>query len=169
MIFLILLLFFPGGIIWALIPAASKSRAEVEGTSGNSRTCGPLVHRRGICTLPHLLPGLSISPEFGPGAPEFEERNVLQLPPVDQFPLGCGRRESQVKITRLDGDLGDHLQMRKLRPRDYQEFCPRPQSQLSQSQGKHSSFPVQRAFLGLKVNSRQMQSHSARSESFDES
>ena len=26
---------FPGGIIWAVIPAASKPRAEVEGTSGN--------------------------------------------------------------------------------------------------------------------------------------
>lgn len=87
--------------------------------------------------------------------------------PSGPVPFRLWEEGIQVKTIRLDGDLGDHLQMRKLRPRDFQEFCPRLQSQLSQSQ--HSSFPVQRAFLGLKVNSRQMQSHSARSESFDES
>ena len=90
-------------------------------------------------------------------------------PPSGPVPFRLWKEGIQVKAIRLDGDLGDHLQMRKLRPRDFQEFCPRLQSQLSQSQGKHSSFPVQREFLGLKVNSRQMPSHSARSESFDES
>lgn len=93
LVFLTPLLRFPGGIIWAVVPAVSKPRAEVEGTSGNSRLADPSYVEEGFALSPHLFPGLSISPEFGPGALEFEERNVLQLPPVDQFPLGCGKRE----------------------------------------------------------------------------
>lgn len=54
----------------------------------------PFTEKRALHRLPIYFQNLSISPRVwagvGGGVLEFEERDVLQLPPADRFPLGSG-------------------------------------------------------------------------------
>lgn len=85
----------------------------------------PFTEKRALHPLPTYFENISISPEFGPGwgvgwgVGVREERDILQLPPADQFPLGYGNCEYQVWTVKARRDLGDHLWMRKPRPIDF--------------------------------------------------
>lgn len=99
-----------------LIPGAFKPGAGggVEGASGiagssvgrdwTPAVAGSLLKGGRLCTLSTPTSRTSASPHIWAGGPGVcEEREVLQLPPVDHFPLGTGNLK--YRLLKLDRTL----------------------------------------------------------------